>query len=128
MLILSVETRLGDCTERMELAFPFHTIQPLVRQPGPSAEADASAAPTRTGRLLWNPNLDEVAVRVSTEWYGLEMSARELSRLKCGDVLMLEANCFDRVEVQLEQRPKFHGRLGTAGDGWAVELTERVKR
>ena len=47
--------------------------------------------------------------------------------LKCGDVLLLDADCFDRVEVRLEQLPKFYGRLGTAGGRWAVELTEGVK-
>ena len=128
MLILSMEVRLGDCTERMELAFPFPTIEPLVRQPATSPETDTSAAATRVGRPLWSPNLDDVLVQINTQWHGLEMSAGELSRLKCGDVLMLEANCFDQVEVRLEQRPKFRGRLGTTGEGWAVELTESVKR
>lgn len=128
MLILAMEARLGDCTERLEMAFPFHTIEPLVRQPATGAEADASAAATRPVRSFWSPNLAEVGVQINTEWHGLEMSAGDLSRLKCGDVLMLGENCFDRVEVRLEQRPKFHGRLGTTGDGWAVELTENVKR
>ena len=126
MLILSMEVRLGDCTERMELAFPFHTIEPLVHQSSPSPENGANAGATRPGRPPWNPNLDEVTVQVNTQWHGLEMSAGELSRLKCGDVLMLEDNFFDQVEVRLEQHPKFHGRLGTAGDSWAVELTESM--
>jgi len=128
MLILSMEVRLGDCTEQMELAFPFHTIEPLIHQADPGDGADASAAATKPGRSRWSPNLDEVLVRVNAEWHGLEMSVGDLSRLKCGDVLMLDEDCFDRVEVRLEQRPKFHGRLGTAGGGWAVELTESVKR
>ena len=128
MLVLSMEVRLGDCSERMELAFPFHTIEPLVRQPDPGGGADASAAATQPGRSRWSPNLDQVLVRVNAEWHGLELSVGELSRLKCGDVLMLEEDCFERVEVRLEQRPKFQGRLGTAGGGWAVELTESLKR
>jgi len=128
LLVLSVEVRLGDCTEQMELAFPFHTIEPLVRQPDLGGGADASAAVTQTGRSRWSSNLDEALVRVNAEWHGLEMSLGELSRLKCGDVLMLDEDCFDRVEVRLEQRPKFYGRLGTADGGWAVELTESVKR
>lgn len=127
MLVLSMEARLGDCTERIELAFPFHTIEPLVRQPGSSADADPDAAAARPGQARWNPNLDEVAVRLNTAWHGLEMSARQLTQLKCGDVLMLDKNCFNRVEIRLEEQPKFHGRLGKTGDCWAVELTESVK-
>ena len=131
MLVLSMEARLGDCTERIELAFPFHTIEPLVRQPSSVSDPDQStptaAAAARRGRLRWNSNLDDIAVRLNTEWHGLEMSARQLSQLKCGDVLMLEENCFNRVEVRLEQLPKFHGRLGRTGNSWAVELTESLK-
>lgn len=127
MLVLSMEARLGDCTERIELAFPFHTIEPLVRQPDSSSDGDPGVAAIRPGQVRWNPNLNDVSVRLNTAWHGLEMSARQLTQLKCGDVLMLEENCFNRVEIRLEQQPKFHGRLGKTGDCWAVELTESVK-
>lgn len=128
MLVVSMEVRLGDCSEQMELVFPFHTIETLLRQASSNEKIDTTAVPLQSERLQWNPSLDEVTVKVNTEWHGLELSAGAFSRLKCGDVLMLDENCFDRVEVRLEQRPKFHGRLGTTGDCWAVELTESVKR
>ena len=93
-----------------------------------SADSKSTHAAIKPDRSQWNPTLDEVPVRINTEWHGLEMSARELSELKCGDVLMLDAKWFDRMEVRLERLPKFYGRLGTSGDHWAVELTEGVKR
>ena len=58
---------------------------------------------------------------------GVELSARELTRLKCGDILLLDANCFDRVEIRFEQLAKFYGRLGTSGEHRAVQLSEPVK-
>ncbi len=127
MLVMSMEARLGDCTEQIELAFPFHTIEPLVRLCDAGGEVVPREVSAPSGRLQWNPALDDVSVRLNTAWHGLEMSARELTQLKCGDVLMLEENCFDRVEIRLERQPKFLGRLGRTGDTWAVELTENVK-
>ena len=127
MLVLSIGVKFGECSEPMELVFPFHTIEPVVRQPEPTTTAESNTAPTRLGLSSWNPNLDDVEVQLDIEWHGLELSAGALSRLKCGDVLMLEENCFDRVEVQLAQQHKFKGRLGSTGDRWAVELTEIVK-
>ncbi len=127
MLVLSMEVRLGDCVEQMQLAFPFLTIEPLIRHAERNGDADASAAAAKPNRPHWNPNLDEVQIRLNTAWQGLELSARKLAALKCGDVLMLDTNCFDQVEVRFEELPKFHGRLGTSGDRWAVELTEAVK-
>jgi flagellar motor switch protein FliM len=127
MLILTMEVRLGDCVEQMQLALPLLTIEPLVRHSGDATESGTGPAANQRGQPQWNPGFDEVAVQLHTQWQGLELTARQLSRLKCGDVLLLEANCFDRVEVRLEQLPKFFGRLGTTGDHWAVQLTERVK-
>ena len=126
MLILSMEVRLGDCVEQMQLAFPFMTIEPLVRNSAQAAELQMDHAGPQ-GPAKWNPGFDSVLVHLHAQWQGLELTAREITKLKCGDVLLLDANCFDRVEIHLEQLPKFFGRLGTSGERWAVELTEPAK-
>jgi len=126
MLILSMEVRLGDCVEQMQLAFPFLTIEPLVRRLS-AGDDNSEPAGGKRAQLQWNPQFDEVQVQINTEWHGLELSARDLSSLKCGDVLMLDTACLDRVELRLEQIPKFYCRLGTSGDRRAVELTGVVK-
>ncbi len=127
LLIVSMEARLGDCVEQMQLAFPFLTIEPLVRTSAQAADAQAGPAVQAQGPPQWNPGFDEVPVQLHTAWHGLELSARDLANLKCGNVLLLDANCFDQVEVCLEQSARFHGRLGTTGERWAVELTAPVK-
>jgi flagellar motor switch protein FliM len=127
MLILSMEVRLGDCVEQMQLAFPFLTIDPLIRQTAYSGDLNRASAATQRPLPRWNPNLDDVCIRVNSEWRGVELSAGELAALKCGDVLMLDPSCFDRVEVRFEQQPKFHGRLGTSANRLAVELTSSVE-
>jgi flagellar motor switch protein FliM len=127
MLVLSMEVGLGDCVEQMQLAFPFLTIEPLVRQPELGADTAAGPGAAQPEQPRWNPGLDEVCVKLNTEWHGLEVSARHLASLKLGDLLLLDPSCFDAVEVRLEQIPKFHGRLGTSGTHWAVELTDVAK-
>jgi flagellar motor switch protein FliM len=127
LLILSMEVRLGDCVEQMQLAFPFLTIDPLIRQAAYGGDPDRATDAAQLRAPLWNQNLDDVRIRINTEWHGLELSEGELAALKCGDVLMLDPNCIDRVEVRFEQRPKFHGRLGTSGNRLAVELTSPLE-
>lgn len=123
LLILSIEARLGDCIEQMQLALPFLTIEPLIRQTSLISESDRTSSDPKPVALRWNTNLDDIRIRLNTEWNGLELSAGQIAGLKCGDVLMLEAGCFDNVQVMLEQQPKFNGRLGTSGNHLAVELT-----
>jgi flagellar motor switch protein FliM len=127
LLILSMEVRLGDCVEQLQLAFPFLTIDPLIRQNAYGGEADRANGVVPRQTPQWNPMFDDVRIRINTEWHGVELSAGKLAALKCGDVLMLGTNCFERVEVRFEEKPKFYGRLGTSGNRLAVELTSTVE-
>lgn len=128
MLVLSLECGLGDCVEPMQLAFPFLTIESLVRQADAALDAGTAQGAAKPAAPRWNPSFDEVTVRLSAQYHGLEVSARDLANLKCGDVLMLSPNCFDQVDVQLEDVPRFHARLGTSGKHRAAQLTERLKQ
>lgn len=127
VLVLAIEVRLGDCAEQLQLAFPFYTVEPLIRQaeagrePAPGAPAPRMAAP------VWNPSYSDVQLQINTECQGLELTARELANLRCGDVLTFDATCLEKVEVSLERLPRFVGRLGTRGKNWAVELTAMAK-
>lgn len=127
LLLLSLEARLAGCIEQMQLALPFLTIEPLIRQSAFASDAEMgdAAVPQRLPR--WNTTLNDVRIRLNTAWHGMELTAGQLTTLKCGDVLMLDPGCFDQVEVTLEQTPKFQGRLGTSGNRLAVELTSSVK-
>jgi flagellar motor switch protein FliM len=128
MLCLGMEVRLGDCLEQLQLAFPYFTVESLVRQLGQSEDNARNLSTPSTGKFQWKEEFDDVRIRVKAEWDGLELTARELAQLKPGDVVLLDPRCAEQVMVRLEQLPKFVGRLGTRGDKWAVELTSVQKR
>ena len=54
------------------------------------------------------------------------MLSRDLVNFKVGDFLPLDSDAFDRVEVRLADRPKFVGRLGSAGKKSAVEIKKYI--
>jgi flagellar motor switch protein FliM len=128
MLAMAMEARVGDCMEQLQIGFPYYTLEPLMRQLGQAIEASAqqAAGPAPT-TSRWNPAFDDVRVPVTAEWPGLELSARELTRLKVGDILQLSPECSQQVRVRLATIPKFQGRLGTRTGKWAVELTQVLK-
>lgn len=122
MLVLSMEATIGDCIEQVQMAFPYFTIEPLVRQLAAMTSPEKEANTRTGGRPKWNSDFNDIQVEVNAEWQGLELSVRALSALKPGDVLMLEPESFDRVRVNIARTPKFQGRLGTRAQKWAVEL------
>ena len=85
-----------------------------------------SNSTARTAKPKWNPEFNEVKVPVVAEWQGLKMSAGEITRLKAGDLLMLDPACAANVQILLNQIPKFIGRSGTCAGKWAVQLTAAI--
>jgi flagellar motor switch protein FliM len=88
-----------------------------VETPAPAAPAPAK----------WNRVMDDVALPVTAEWQGLEVTARDVLNLKVGDVLQISPQVAREVYLRLGDISKFNGRLGTVNGQWAVELTQAVK-
>jgi flagellar motor switch protein FliM len=126
MLTLALDASLGDCSGQFKLAFPCASLEPCLRQLcldcEPPAETPAPAAPVK-----WNHSLDDVALPVTAEWLGLELSARDVLRLKVGDILQVNPQLARQVCLRLDGQPKFNGRPGMVSGHWAVQLTQAVK-
>ncbi len=124
MLVLTLDSHLGDCEEPIQIAFPHYTLEPLVPSLGQSADNSQSGIPVvRTDGTAWNPRYADVPVTLTAEWEGLELSAREIGNLKIGDVVPLDGTCVEEVRIRLADVARFRGRLGASGDQLAVELT-----
>jgi flagellar motor switch protein FliM len=129
MLAVSIEVRLGDCMEQMQFAFPCRTLEPLVSALNAISERgdETPAAGVAPRQRRWNPSLAHVRVPVVAEWQNLQLTARQLTSLKPGDVLPLSPEQSNDVKVRLAQITRFAGRLGSAGDRLAVQLTSVLK-
>lgn len=125
MLILTMNGGIGDQAETIQIAFPYATVEPLMRLLAPSLPDD-DATPARAARPKWNSEFDDVKVPVIAEWHGLKMSAGEITRLQAGDVVMLDPACAAQVQLRVSRVPKFFGRPGTSSGKWAVQLTRPV--
>jgi flagellar motor switch protein FliM len=125
MLILTMNAGIGEQLEQVQIAFPYATVEPLMRQLSP-ALPEADAAPARSARVAWNTEFDQVNVTASARWEGLKISAAQITRMKLGDVLMLGSECAAQVQVCLGHIPKFNGKPGTCSGKWAVQLTEPI--
>ena len=125
MLVAHFDASLGETEAPVQLAFPYFTLQPLVRQLNPPLETtNPDPVPVATAPLQWNPDWNEIKVSIFAGWSGLELTARELADLKIGDLVQLAPHCAAQVQVRIADKPKFLARLGTCARSWAVELIE----
>jgi flagellar motor switch protein FliM len=125
-LAMTLEARVGDCMEQMQIGVPFHTIEPLIRRLSQNIDAHVDNGPTNT-RPAWNPAFDEVPVPVTAEWQGLELTAGAIASLRAGDVLKLDPSMAREVKIRLSQITKFNGSLGTRDGRWAVQIGNVLK-
>jgi flagellar motor switch protein FliM len=125
MLILTMTGGIGEQAESIQIVFPYATVEPLMRLLLPTLPV-SEAATARAAKPKWNSEFNEVKVPVVAEWQGLKMSAGEITRLKKGDLLMLDPACAAQVQILLNHIPKFIGRPGTSVGKWAVQLTGSV--
>ena len=126
MLVLTMEAKLGDCTDQIQIAMPCSTLEPLILKLGRIAEVvEAGLAPAKLPN--WNRNFDEVPVPITAILDDLILTAREVANLKAGDVLPLDPRSMRQVKLRLANMPKFEGNLGTTGGKWAVAVTSVTK-
>ena len=126
VVVLALEVRLQDVTEKIHLAFPYPMLQPVIRQLNPPVEAKKEITPPRPLAMKWNSELNSVRIPLTVQWDGLQINARKLAHLKVGDVLPVEPDRINHTCVQLARIPKFTGRLGKCGQAWAIELLQQI--
>lgn len=125
LCVLTFDAALGELAGAIVLAVPLSLARELLPQPSvtaaePAPQAEAAKKP------VWNPALEEVVVKVTAEWCGLELTARELAQLQVGDQLIWEGGVAGEIKLRIGGRPLFAGRLGTQNGCWAVQIQGRA--
>mgnify|MGYP003575022851 CR=1 FL=1 len=128
MLLLDLEVRMGETEGRMQLAFPYASLEPLINKLT-ELSADSTPAPAASVPLKpkWARNLDNVPVRLQAQWPAMKLPTRTLLGLQVGSVLDLKAEDAERLELRIGNVTKFRGRLGTRDQKWAIQITETCK-
>ncbi|WP_415908178.1 flagellar motor switch protein FliM [Oleiharenicola sp. Vm1] len=125
VLALTLEVNFGDCSEQMQLGVPYYTIEPLVKKMQARRQKD-SAVTTVEKRASWQKAYDHISMPVRAEWEAFELSLREVSSLRVGDVIEMPTDLVQQTRVLLNGTPKFIGTVGLDTDRVAVQLTKKI--
>jgi flagellar motor switch protein FliM len=129
MLVIAIELRSGGCVERIQIAFPYSGLEPMIRQlsQGTNSAAEPVPPPVAKPAPKWNTSFDDVRVPIAAHWHWAELTARDLLALKIGDVLPADSESAGGMEVSVADLPRFSARPGIVAGKWAVELGRPLK-
>ncbi|HYC73162.1 MAG TPA: FliM/FliN family flagellar motor switch protein [Opitutaceae bacterium] len=126
VLALALEVNFGDCSEQIQIGVPYYTIEPLVRKMQQRRQKDTAVATVAARRATWQGAYDRIALPVRAEWEALELTLRELTNLRVGDVIEMPATQLHQTKLLLAGTPKFLGTVGLDTDHVAVQLTRKL--
>ncbi|HWA85565.1 MAG TPA: FliM/FliN family flagellar motor switch protein [Opitutus sp.] len=125
VLALSIEASFGDCSEQIQIGVPYYTIEPLVRSMQARRQRD-SAVSQLEKRSAWQPGYSQIDVPVRADWEAFELSLREITSLRAGDIIELPARLIEQTRVLVNGTPLFQGTAGLDTGRIAVQLTARI--
>jgi flagellar motor switch protein FliM len=127
MLLIVLDARMAECTGQIQIAIPYHAFEPVLTKLTETIPAATAPALSKAPSLKWNRSLDAVPINIRAQCPSFKMAARELFKLKVGEVVPLHPHCAEQIELRVGNLTKFRGRLGTREEKWAVQITEISK-
>lgn len=125
MLGLTVEATMGDCAEQIQIGVPYHAIEPMVKSMQARRQKDSSTGSVAI-KAGWKPVYERIVIPARAEWSAFELSLREITHLRVGDIIEMPANIVDETRVALNGTHKFIGTVGLDSDRVAVKLTRKI--
>jgi flagellar motor switch protein FliM len=125
VLAMTLEANFGDCSEQLQIGVPYYTIEPVVKKMQARRQKDTAVA-TVEKAASWQGSYDHITMPVRAEWQALELSLREVTSLRVGDVIEMPASLFNETRVLLNGTAKFAGTVGVDADRVAIQLTRKL--
>jgi len=125
ILDLALEVNFGDCSEMLRIGVPYYTVEPLVKKMQARRQRDTAVAQTEK-QAGWQKAYDHITVPARAEWDALELTLREISNFRVGDVIELPSQMLAQTRLLLNGTPKFIGTVGLDADRIAVQLTRKL--
>lgn len=125
MLAMTLECNFGDCSEQIQIGVPYYTIEPIVKKMQARRQKDSAVEQT-VKRAAWQKSYDGITVPVRAEWDAFELSLREITSLRVGDVLEMNPAICSETRVLLNGTPKFIGTVGLDADRVAIQLNRKL--
>jgi len=125
ILGMTLECSFGDCTEQIQIGVPYATIEPIVKKMQARQQRDTASVPL-TRRAEWQASYDRITVPVRAEWEAFEITLREVTQFRVGDVIEVRPSVCAETRILMNGTPKFVGTVGLDTDRVAVQISRKL--
>lgn len=129
VMLVTFEITLQGVTGTMGIYIPFAMLKPVANVLNPHmwiAGREEQRA-DETARQLAAAGLQQVTVPVRVVLGTAELTFAELTGLRPGDVIRLDASVRQDLPVRVGDRTQFRGRVGTVGNRLAVQIASVLR-
>ncbi|OYW24135.1 MAG: flagellar motor switch protein FliM [Planctomycetales bacterium 12-60-4] len=127
IVLISFELTMGDVRGIMNLCIPFNTIEPLASKlSSDSWSAYQKKALDQQQQLHLEGGIRRAPVELVVHLATTHVTARELSQLAVGDVILTEHDVRHGAKVIVEGRPMFQAFPGTLKGRKAIRVGENL--
>lgn len=128
MMIVSLETRIGDLMGVINICIPFLVLEPIISKLSVHFYYSTSGKPvTPENMATIQSKLENTSIPVKAILGRSVITVKDLLELSVGDVVPLDRNIKEDLELQIGQRTKFLGRPGVNGNKVAIQICKVVE-
>lgn len=128
MIIISLETKMGDVLGMINLCIPYLVLEPIIGKLSVHYYySNVGKTPSAEDIHTMQQRLENTVVPVRAVLGRTVITVKDLLELVVGDVIPLEQTIRDEVEIQIGQATKFLGRPGVQANRMAVQITGVVE-
>ena len=125
VIIVTIEVELEQESTTLTLCTPYSTIEPIRQKLTTGFQSTRLEIDTNVIRRM-EANIKRTDINMSVELAHGKISAREVSDLKIGDIIPLDASPTDEALIRVEGAPKYRGFVGTYRGSRAVRVTSAI--
>ncbi|MCH2155187.1 MAG: flagellar motor switch protein FliM [Opitutales bacterium] len=124
MLILTMEAAIGDCSDYMQVAVPYYTVEPIIKQMQEESKT-YSRTDVKEKSMAWRSTYSDIKVPVVAEWDCFDVSVADILSLRPGDLIELPRDIIQKTKIRVEDTTCFTGEVGINEGQVAVKITDR---
>ncbi len=125
VLALKLEANFGDCSDQIQIGVPYYMIEPMVKKIQAKRQKDTSVGSSKK-EPTWHKSYDRISMPVRAQWDAFEVTLREITNIRVGDVIEMPSELFQKTRILLNGVPKFVGAVGIDDNRVAVQITAKL--